>query len=119
MLFVLLSVLIVKGDECTLSNLYSSEDIKFAVYEHLGEIFDVKFDEVILEAKKHSPYSVNAANHFRRKLKREFIEEGRPLETIEDLDLALKRHHYISTLQFREEKFQFDNRKKNESNGQI
>ena len=113
--FLIQNIYLVKGstDNCTLSKLYDSEDIKFAIYENLGQIFDIKFDEVIVEAKKLSPYLVNPANHFRLKIKRNFIEEGLPLETIEDLDIALKENNYLNIGSFREDKREFENNRKN------
>ena len=81
-----------KTNNCSLSSVYDSEDIKFAIHQ-----------QVILEAKKSSPYLVNPANHFRRKIKRDYIEEGLPLETIEDLEIALKSFNYLSVKIFREE----------------
>ena len=101
------------AEDCTLSTLYKSDEVKFAVYENLGQIFDIKFDEVIAEAKSQSSYLVNPANHFRRKIKRNFIEDGQPLETIEDLDIALKKFNYLSIGSFREDKREFERNRKN------
>ena len=98
---------------CTLSTLYKSEDVRFAIFENLNQIFDIKFDDLLVETMKQSPYLVNPMTHFRRKLKRDFIEEGLSLETIEDVDLALKSYNYTRIKLFRDSKNQYDRNRNN------
>ena len=93
---------------CTLSDLYKSDDILFAVTETVDKIFDIKFDEVIVEAKRESPYLVNPAYHFHNKIKNYFIEEGIPLNNIRDLELILKKFEYLSIPNFREQKIEYE-----------
>ena len=108
--FYLLCLLFVqiKAETCTLSDLYESDIIKEGIRQTLENIFEVKFEEVIKEAKYFSPYLVNPAYYFQKKIKNLFIEEGRPLENIRDLDIILKYFNYLSIGTFRKDKLEYE-----------
>ncbi len=84
---------IVKCD-CTLDLLYKDQTRQSLVRARLSNLFDFKFAEAIEEVRLHARYLIPPANHYRKDLKKFFIEYGQQFNDYHDLETQLKSLNY-------------------------
>ena len=93
--FILLLSLALVASECSLENLYKDSKRQNLIRKHLSTQFELRFSEVLLEARDQAKYLVPPAVHFKKDLKKFYVEFGLELESYVDLDIALKGLKYI------------------------
>ena len=90
----MLAVVRCRLPSCTLEELYKDRPRQSLVRTRLAEIFEHKFRHAIEESRTHSRYLIPAAEHFKKDLKKFFIDHGEALHGKEDLEILLKRLNY-------------------------
>ena len=93
---------------CSLSSLYKDIDRQLIVKEHLSNYFEFKYSLVCTEALKEAKYLLPPANHFKKDIKKLFIEYGNNLNTLEELEIILKSFDYLKIEEFRLWKEEWD-----------
>ena len=101
------------GEKCTFRILYRDIEERFVVSQALEALFKNRFEEVVKQASRRSPYLVNPAHYFELPIKEKYINEGMSLRTLEDLELILKEFNYTKYENFGEEKLKYNHGRKN------
>ena len=103
-LFALLAITAsakVLNDSCNLESLYKDSWRQAVVRMRLSELFEDKFPELLEQTKPHKRYLIPPANHFKKDIKKLFIEFGKDLDTVHDLEIILKSLGYLQTPLFK------------------
>lgn len=108
---VILFAVSAADQDCSLEKLYKDIDVQLVLREHLSNLFENKFIHVVNSARRTSPYLIVPAHHFKRDLKKYFIEFGEPFNTTDDLEKLLKRFKFLEIPEFRLAKHDHDLRK--------
>jgi len=74
----------------------------------LQELFNHKFTALLKEASAFRPFLVCPARYFERDIKELFIEEGRKLDSVEDLESVLHELNYLKFPDYRKAKETFE-----------
>ena len=82
------------GELCKLETLYKDETRPAIVKSSLSSYFNAKFLEIVEDTKPHKRYLIPPANHFKKDIKKLFIEYGRRFQSVEDLEIILKGFNY-------------------------
>ena len=108
-IFLILNLsFVLSTNNCTLSDVYGFSNTREVVYDKLNDFFKFQFEKAIEEASKQSNYLVPPAKHFIREIRKTFIEEGTPLDSVQDLELILKSLNYLNFKNFRQIKLEHD-----------
>jgi hypothetical protein len=107
-----ITVLNMAVHKCTLTSLYPDFDTRLIVYEKLTEWFEGNFEKVLKDVQKDAPYLMCAARYFENQLKNLFIEEGRQLYTILDLEKLLTQLNYLNIERFKKQKTAFEEKRR-------
>ncbi len=99
------------AEKCTFRILYKDFQERFVVSQALEALFRNRFEAVVKQASRHSPYLVNPAYYFEIPIKEKYINEGVSLKTLEDLEILLKAFNYTKYENFGEEKLKYNGRK--------
>jgi hypothetical protein len=105
--FVLVSIVTAKNG-CTFRTLYTGIDERFVVYQPLTELFEIKLEKILSEAKQTSPYLIEPARHFKISIREKYINEGYQFDSVEDLEIILKEFNYLKHKNFKEIRLNFD-----------
>lgn len=86
---------------CDLTSLYKDSDRITIVKESLLDYFESQFKKVCDEAYSKVRYLLPPANYYKKDIKKLFIEYGKPLNSLEDLETILKSFDYLKIQGFR------------------
>ena len=92
---------------CSLGNLYKDFETQLVLREHLSNLFEDKYLKVIRAAGDEAPYLTSPAKHFKRDIRKFFIEYGENLNTPNDLETLLEKFNYLEIDEFRHYKEDF------------
>jgi hypothetical protein len=92
---------------CSLTQLYSSLEVRMIVRSELSKVFDCKVLMLIDECSSFRPFLVLPLRFYNNELKELFIEEGIQLDTSDDLEKALNKLGYLKFEQFLKAKENF------------
>ena len=112
-IFLLLLVATLVASDCTLEKLYKDSHRQMVVKELLTSLFEHQFSLVLQESHDKAPFLVPPAVHFKRDLRKLFVEYGHNFSTYEDLDIELKGLKYIEVPLFKAYREDFEQLKDN------
>jgi hypothetical protein len=95
------------GDECSLGNLYKDFETQLILREHLSNLFEDKYIRVIRAAGEEAPYLTSPAKHFKKDIRKFFIEFGENLNNCHELETILEKLNYLEIDEFRHYKEDF------------
>lgn len=90
-----------QNESCNLESLYKDSWRQAVVRVRLSDLFEAKFPGLLEQTRPRKRYLIPPAERFKKDIKKLFIEYGKDLDTVHDLEIVLKGLNYLQVPLFK------------------